>query len=69
MAAKASECSVVAAGHLLMNKSFAKGTIDILDRVSLPKFFAQGEDKPGRYRRLLLQAGQAQVRRAHLIRG
>lgn len=46
LAAKASGCPVIAAGHVLVNKGFAQDFIDILDRVSMPKLFLPGESAP-----------------------
>src|SRR5262249_6368158 len=46
-AARASGCPVVAAGKYLSTKSFPPGTVDLLDRSSMPIFYAPGEDKPG----------------------
>src|SRR5262245_13285521 len=46
-AAMASGCPVVAAGYVLANKPFPKGYVDILDRLSMPKYFPPSPDKPG----------------------
>jgi hypothetical protein len=45
-AANASGCPVIAAGHVLVNKKFAKNFVDILDRVSMPKLFLPGKTSP-----------------------
>jgi hypothetical protein len=46
-AAAASGCPVIAAGYVLRNKKFPKDFVDILDRVSMPKVFLPGAEKPG----------------------
>jgi hypothetical protein len=45
-AANASGCPVIAAGHALVNKKFAKTFVDILDRVSMPKLFLPNKPEP-----------------------
>lgn len=48
-AAQASGCPVIAAGHVLVNKKFKAGFVDILDRVSMPKLYLPTADGDGKF--------------------